>query len=344
MEYTAEKPMNSLFDRLAANRAQFIAASLAVCMIGVSTPALAAGTVAGTPIDNTATATYDAPGGGTVDVDSNTVTIIVDELLDVTVTSADPGDVATSPNAEDQVLSFTVTNTGNGNEQYNLTPDVARGGDDFDPTLVSIVLDTNGNGVYDEGVDTVYTAGTNDPVLAPDESITVFILSDIPAAIDGDRAEVNLQAVADTGTGLPGTSFDGLGDGGGDAVVGTTTASGNDSGFFVIQNAAVALVKSFTIADPFGGTQAVPGSTITYSLVATVTGTSALPGLSISDPIPDDTTYVDESIALEGVALTDTDADAATDAGSYDGTAITVDLGDVPSGQTRSVTFQVTID
>ncbi len=314
----------------------------ALLLLGVSSPAFAAGTVAGTNIENTATASYDGPSGE-VQIDSNTVTIVVDELLDVTVTSADPGDVATEPGAEDQVLKFTVTNTGNGTEKYTLTPDVARGGDDFDPTLVSVVIDTNGNGVYDPGVDEIYAAGTNDPELAPDETVTVFVISDIPAAPgDGDRAEVNLSAEAETGTGVPGTSFNGQGDGGGDAVVGTTGADDDDSGFFLIQDASVALAKSASIVDPFGGDSAVPGSVITYTLVATVTGSGTLTGLAVSDPVPADTSYNAESITLEGASLTDSDADA--DAGSFDGSAIAVELGDIPGGQTRTVTFQVTID
>ena len=92
-------------------------------------------------------------------------------------------------------------------------------------------------------------------MLAPDESITVFILSTIPAAArDADRAEIELSAVANTGSGTPGDIFAGQGDGGGDAVVGSTGASDEDSGFFVIQSAEVTLVKSATILDPFGGT------------------------------------------------------------------------------------------
>ena len=53
----------------------------------------AAGTPAGTDIANTATATYQGLDGTEVSVDSNTVTLRVDELLDVSVASADTGDI-----------------------------------------------------------------------------------------------------------------------------------------------------------------------------------------------------------------------------------------------------------
>ena len=129
-----------------------------VSMLALSTNAHAAGTLAGTDIVNVAEATYDDPGGGPpVTVPSNTVTIKVDELLDVTVVSSDPGDIATDPGATSQVTTYQVTNTGNGEEAFTLTADTAKGGDDFDTTFEQIVLDTNGNGVYDPGVDTVYT-------------------------------------------------------------------------------------------------------------------------------------------------------------------------------------------
>ncbi len=306
-----------------------------------SVPAHATGTVAGTDIENTAQATYTAPDGSIVEIPSNTVTIKVDELLDVNVVSNDPGDITTSPGATDQILTFQVTNTGNGQESFRLTADTAVGGDDFDPSLQQIVIDTDGNGVYDPGVDTIYVPGTNDPDLAPDESVTVFVITTIPdTPVDGERAEVSLIAEANTGTGAPGTSFDGEGQGGGDAVVGSTGADDDDSGFLAISQAEVTLVKTATVVDPFGGDRAVPGSVITYNLVATISGSGTLSNVVISDPIPASTTYVPSSITLETAALTDA-SDA--DEGEFDGTAISVEVGDVPAGETRTVTFEVTI-
>jgi len=316
-------------------------ALLAGGAVAAAAPAYAAGTKAGTTIENIATATYDGPDG-LVEVPSNPVEFIVDEILDVTVVSEDPGDITVQPGATNRVLTFTVTNTGNGNEAFTLTADAARGGDDFDPSLVSIVIDSDGDGVYSPGTDTIYVAGSNDPLLDPDESITVFILVNIPGgATDGNRAEVNLLSEAVTGTGAPGTAFAGQGDGGGDAVVGTTGADDDDSGFLIIRAVSVDLVKSAVIADPFGGDSAVPGSIITYSLVATVSGTGTLNNLAIADNVPDGTTYVAESITLEGAGLSDA---SDSDAGSYDGSAIAVSLGNVDGGQTRTVTFQVEID
>lgn len=320
-----------------------IATSVAVLTAPVLTvsAAHAAGTLAGTDIENTATASYETPGGSTITVDSNTVVITVDELLDVVVDNSDPGDIPTEPGQTDEVLTFQVTNTGNGNEEFTLTADVNVTGDDFDPALNQVILDTNDNGVYDPGVDQVYVAGTNDPNLAPDEGVNVFVIVDTPATPnDGDRAEVSLAAVANTGSGTPGTSFDGQGDGGGDAVVGTTGADDEDSGFLALQAAILNLIKSATVVDPFGGTTVIPGSVITYQIVADVTGSGSLSNLVVSDPIPADTIYNPETITFEAASQSDA---ADTDAGSFDGSQIAVDIGTLPSGETRTITFQVTI-
>lgn len=304
-------------------------------------PAQAAGTAAGTTISNTATATYTDAGGATVSVPSNQVNVRVDELLNVTVATADPGDIAALPGATNQALSFTVTNTGNGTEAFRLTPINAIGGDAFDPTTTSLVID-NGNGVYDPGIDIVYAAGSNDPILAPDTSVRIFILSTVPAsATDGQRGQTDLTATAVTGSGAPGTSFAGQGQGGGDAVIGLSTALGRDRGYYIVSAATVAFRKSASVLDPFGGTKPVPGAIITYTLVATVSGTGTLANLAASDPVPASTTYVPGSITSQSIAITDlTDADA----GEFAANTVSVRFGAVPGGQTRTVTFKVRIN
>lgn len=300
----------------------------------------AAGTQAGTVIQNTASASFETPSG-TVSIQSNTVTLNVDELLNVVVAATDAGDVATAPGVTGTVSSYQVTNTGNGSEAFTLTANIANGGDNFDPALQQIAIDSNGNGVYNAGIDTLYIAGTNDPVIAPDQSVRVFLITSSPVGVvDGDRAEVRLIAVANTGTGSPGTSFAAAGQGGGDAVVGTTGAIGSDSGFLAVQTAALTLVKSATMQDPFGGTRPMPGTVVTYSITAKVTGSGSLNNVIITDPIPVGVTYESGTIVLQNAAMTDA-ADA--DVGDYDGTRISVAAGSIPAGQTRSISFKVRI-
>lgn len=301
--------------------------------------ATAGGIDAGTLIENTAQATYDN-GSGPQTVDSNTVTVTVDELLDVSVVSLDGGAVSTAPGSE--VLTFEITNTGNGPEAYLLTADPSVPGNDFDTTIDGIAVDTNGNGVYDPGVDQILTGPETTASLDPDQSLTVFVLVTVPGtAADTETSEITLTASAVTGTGVPGTIFAGAGEGGSDAVVGSNGAQASANGSLVVGITTVSLVKSAVIADPFGGSTAVPGATITYTISAIVTGSGSVDNLVVSDGYPAGTTYVASSLALNGSGLTDA---AGDDAGEANATAISVNLGTVAGGTTQDITFNVTID
>jgi uncharacterized repeat protein (TIGR01451 family) len=302
--------------------------------------AQAAGTRAGTNIDNTATATYDQ-GGTPTTVDSNLYRILVDELINVTLDWTDPADVPTTPGAVNQVTKYQVTNTGNGIETYGLTTVSTVAGDNYDPTVTSIVID-DGDGIYEPGIDAVYVPNSNDPVLNPDASVTVFVLTTTPAGVsDNDRGGVQLIATSRTGTGAPGTSFNGAGEGGGNAVVGSSGGDAEDTGYYEVASATVGLNKTATVADPFGGTTAVPGSIITYQIVANVAGSGSMNALTINDVVPAGTTYVPGSITLGGSGLSDT---ADGDAGRFNANTVTVSLGTVPGGQSRTVTFRVRIN
>jgi uncharacterized repeat protein (TIGR01451 family) len=303
-------------------------------------PAAAAATPAGTLISNTARASYSLPSGGSSSIDSNTVTIIVDELLNVSVASSDGGDVGAAPGSSGRVLTYTVTNTGNGSEAFRLSA-INGTGDDFDPTAIAVYLDANGNKSYDPGIDLAYIAGSNDPVLAADGSATVFLVSSIAAGqSDTQRASLDLRSVALTGSGTPGTSFAGAGTGGGAAVVGATGAAAQATGTYRVAAATVTFAKTALVSDPFGGASAVPGSIITYKLIATVSGSGSLDNLAVTDQIPAGTTYRAGSLTLENGALSDS---ADGDAGEAGAAGITARLGSVAAGQARTVTFKVTV-
>ena len=301
-------------------------------------PAFAAGVPAGTLIENTASASYNT-GGPTQMIDSNTVTFQVAELLDVAVASQDSSAL---PITSTNVLTFSVTNTGNGPEPFVLTADPAVSGNDFDVTIDGLAIDTNNNGVYDPGVDALLANGGTSAALDPDQALTVFVLVTAPSgATDGQTSQVRLVAEAVTGTGTPGTVFAGAGESGVDAVVGSTGADDDDTGSLIASLATVALVKSYVVADPFGGTEPVPGAIVTFTLQASVTGSGSINDLVITDAIPASTTYTTGSLTLDSGTLTDT---ADSDAGEASGSGVSVDLGVVAAGTSHSVTFQVEID
>ena len=304
----------------------------------LSQPAFAEGVGAGTVISNTAQASYTGPDGETV-IDSNTVDLSVDELLDVTVTSLDSGPQAATPGQA--VLTFEVTNTGNGPEAFTLTANPAVAGNDFDTTIEAIAVDSNGNGVYDEGIDEILTGPATTDILSADEPITVFVIVTVPGdVLDTDETTVELTATAVTGSGAPGTVFDGQGELGVDAVVGATGATATASGSLVVGITTVSLIKTADVADPFGGTTIVPGSVVTYTITANVTGSGSVSGLVITDAYPVGTAYQPGTLTLDSASLTDATGD---DAGEADATGISVDLGTVSGGTSPVVTFQVAI-
>ncbi|MEO0461526.1 MAG: hypothetical protein AAF127_00215 [Pseudomonadota bacterium] len=311
-----------------------------VAAFTLSPPALAGGISAGTLIENTATATFD-DGSGPQTISSNTVTVRVNELLDVTVTSLNSGPVSAAPG--EAILSFEVTNQGNGPEAFELVANPAVAGNDFETTITNIAIDTNGNGVYDPGVDAILTAPETTPELAADETLTVFVITEVPAGVvDGQQSEVELTANAVTGTGTPGTTFGGQGEGGGDAIVGSTSATAAANGALQVGVTSVDLIKSVALLDPFGGDSAVPGTVATFTISANVVGSGSIEDFVVADTIPQGTTYVDGSLTLDAAGLTDA---AGDDAGQADqASGISVDLGTLAGGTTRSITFDVTID
>jgi uncharacterized repeat protein (TIGR01451 family) len=73
----------------------------------------------------------------------------------------------------------------------------------------------------------------------------------------------------------------------------------------------VAAVKSQAVVDQFGGTRAVPGARINYTVIVTATGTGSAGSAAFSDGIPANTTYVPGTLRLNSLALSDAaDADA----------------------------------
>lgn len=315
--------------------------ALAAASLLASAPALAKGTPAGTAIVNTAQLSW-VDGTTPRTVASNAASFEVDERIDVAVASLDGGSLPVAPGDTGRALSFKVVNAGNAPEAFTLAALGNLPGDQWDPAVTGLALDTNGNGVYDPGVDQAYRPGIDDPVLAADASVTVFVLTDIPSGVaDGSTGLASLRATATTGSGAPGTVFAGKGEGGTDAVIGATTATAAVQGSLIASLAVPQLTKSQAILDPSGGTAAQPGAVITYTLAASYDGAVPTSGGIIEDPVPAGTSYVAGSLTLNGTALTDL---ADGDAGEADSNRIRVAIGGLTSTARAVVTFQVRVN
>ena len=173
--------------------------------------AYAVGTVAGTNIEGKATATYMS-GTNTITKESNVTTLKVAEILNVTVTWQDAGDVSVEPGDTNKKLLFKVTNTGNGPESFSLAGLSNLAGGQFHPKFNLIYID-NGDGVWNAAQDHQYNS-SDEPTINPDGHILVWVDNDIPAKRpddtviqDGDIGKSQITATCSTGSGSAGTVF-----------------------------------------------------------------------------------------------------------------------------------------
>lgn len=307
--------------------------------------AMALGTPSGTPLSSFATVTY-VIGDIRYIQNSNLVTTRVDEVIDVVVTWQDSADATVLPEGTGEVLTFRVTNTGNGTEAFALTADNAVGGGEYTPSFTGIILDTNENGFFDAEEDLPYILGEIDPLLPPGGSITVFVLNDIPDGIsNGDRGHCQLMATATTGSDDPGSVIEAAGDEGTDVVFGPSGGQAGYTGTYLVSTLSVSVNKSVQIADPLGGTEPMTGAVLTYSLTVTVIGSGMAEGVVITDPIPENTTYSPGTLTLNSAPLTDAaDTDEGDEGFSSPG-VVTVLLGDINAGSpAQTISFDVTLN
>jgi uncharacterized repeat protein (TIGR01451 family) len=318
---------------------------MAVFLFVLSNVASASGTPAGTVIDNVAIVAFDI-GGVNSTQNSNTVTLTVLERLDVVVTLQSP-QVPVASGQANRSLLFTVTNTGNGNDEIELSIDSTLAGDDFDPlpATPAIYYDTDASGDFNAG-DVAYVPGSNNPQLAADESVDMLLVNDMPPALTaGWLGRSQLTATSTTGTGSPGEMRTGQGDAGLDAVFGASGGTAAAFGEYRVDDVAVSVQKSVLVSDPFGGSEPTTGATLTYAVTVTVTNGGTATASVFSDPIPQFSTYVAGSLSLNGANLTDAiDADV----GEFDTSgqpAVVVRLGDLTLADgIQTIEFQVTID
>jgi len=329
---------------------QLVTLASMILLAFTATQSYAAGTQAGVVIQNQATVTYNA-GAGTISASSQVVDITVQELINVTVVSQDAAKVSISSPQSDAYLKFQITNTGNGNEDFVISQSNLSGSDNFDVTYSAIYID-DGDGVFEPGADDIVY---NTPSIAPDASIVIWVVSDIPGSqADGNEAEVQVSALSktfsDAGQANPSAGdFVAGGDSGTAAVYGTAAANADDNAIFIISAITVTINKEVSaVRDNLGGsgTQPVPGADVDYTLTVTVVGTGVANTVVVSDPLPSELALkngINGTITVNAVAMT---AASDGDDASYDANTntITVDLGNITAGATATtVQFTTTI-
>ncbi len=343
-------------------------------LLGFSSQVFAVGTPSGTPVDNQATITFSVGGSAQPPVASDdpnqpgasdATRFIVDTKVDVTVVWQDGAAVSVAPGQDGvtpipnppQVLRFTVTNLGNTPTQDFALTSEDLGGDDFDPTAVSIFVDSNGNNTYDVGVDTATfidelssTAGAN--------SVDVFLVGSIGAQTNGQLSDTALIATSHDG-GAVGIGALTTEDVGVDVALGPAqvafaegagTATGDiatdgvhsATGTYIVSVTLTVNKTSVVTDDGVGGTapnaKAIPGATVQYTIAITNNGAVVATGIGGTDP-------------LDVVNLAFVPASVAFDAGCGGATSssfvspnLTFSVGTIAAGVTCNITFNVTIN
>jgi uncharacterized repeat protein (TIGR01451 family) len=278
--------------------------------VGGLQQALAAGTAAGTPVNNTATVNYAVGTVTQTPVQSNggtPTTFVVDRKVDVTVTHAN-APVIVVPGAVKQALTFTVTNHSNATLTFALTA--------VDAVLGATVL-TSPNRLDSDDVAatpaiTMYSdAGLTNVItslasLAPDTPTTVYVAADIKTSSLHDAyIGISLTANAFELDGVtevvatPGANTAGV-----DTVLADTAGVAGDAayngahsayGAYHVETAALTVTKTATVVwDPIGGTtnpKSIPGAIVGYCLVVTNSGGAAATNVVLRDVIPANTAY-----------------------------------------------------
>ncbi len=151
---------------------------------------------AGDTISNTAVINYDF--GGTPTVSSASVDFTEDRIINFVVTESNGGSaVPIITNMTGAVMQFTLTNTGNDTHDFLLTALNSSPNpfglpvDSFDPTSIQVYVESGTTPIgYQASEDTAVFVDE----LAPGNSVTIYIVSNIPAVTPDEVAALTLIA------------------------------------------------------------------------------------------------------------------------------------------------------
>ena len=296
----------------------------AIGLFALVSLAYAAAPPANTSIGNQATATYTDGSNTQRTVTSNTVVTIVQQVASFTLTT-DGQSKPAAPGGQ-VVFPHTLTNTGNGNDTFTLAIS-SPGSGSFNMTNLVLYADSNGDGVPDNSTP-IATTGP----LAAGATFKFVAVGIVPGTQTAPQTSALTVSATGTATGTP------------------APTQNNTDNVTVTSDAVINVTKAISAA-----TGAAGSGPYTFTLSYTNTGNNTAVNLTLTDLIPAGMTYVAGSarwsITGPGVTLTDANDGAQgsapdTIAYDYNVTAagqVTAVVTRVQPGETRTLTFQVTI-
>lgn len=279
---------------------------------------------AGDLVSNTASVAYQVGGVSQTAEDSNTVTFLVDRVIDLVVAESNNASEIVVPNTTDQVLTYTVTNNGNSIQDFRLSaisavngvvitynaPSVESRTDTFDAGTPRIFVESGVTPGYDAGDTAIFI-----DELAPGDTRTVYIVANIADTLaNGDISiftlvataaqsiDANGQYVATSSTlaadaaqtvGAESATFveTVFGDPAGDAE-GARSGSHSDSDAYRVVSALIFVHKyERVVSDPFNGTtnpKRIPGAVVEFCIAIRNTGASSATSIVLTDTLQAD--------------------------------------------------------
>ena len=311
--------------QIAQSRIKLLGGLALAIALSFSQSSWAAGTPSGTTINNLATLNYSvgavaqpaigsSPTGNSVGAGTNTA-FVVDNKINLTVTTVDVAAVSVVPGQTNVVATFTVTNTGNTVQDYSLAAaNLATGttvfttNDNFDTGACSTFVESGATAGYQAAQD---TATFVDELLA-DATKTVYVVcASIPSSqVNGDQANISLTATTATGgtagsQGAASVQTVGANTAGIDIVFAdpstVANANGTDPGqtardaigvardAFKVVSATLSVTKTVTpICDPFNGNanqKNIPGADVQYAITIVNTGSASATLSTVADTL-----------------------------------------------------------
>jgi len=341
--------------------------------------ALAAGTTAGTNVDNMATVDYNVGGNPQTEIESSptgnstpgangTVTTFeVDNRVDFTLVQVGAAHTQVGPVEADAFVEFLLTNTGNSDMDFRLVATQLGSGDGAVNTLVDTDVDMasirvragNGGGAPVLG-DLPYV-----DEIAEDGSVTIYVFADAGAAlVDNDIANLELvgtAAAAGLALTLGGDLVDDAGVADDPAVVDIVFANGvvapglgdgteSDRDGFEVISAALEITKVATVIwDPFNEAvfpKAIPGAIVEYVITVDNTGAEDADNVVITDSIDTDVNFIVDAYVGDDVEIINNGAPQVTpcnaDAADFDDDGCALDGQDLTIGDPTDLAITVT--
>lgn len=311
--------------KIKLNKIAKVAASLTVLgSLAFIGQAQAAGTAAGTSINNTANLNFTIAGIAQTPIASNTVSFVVDNRVNLAVSASNPAGLtpAVVAGGTGYTYRFTVTNTGNSAQDFLLAVNGAGFAgqsfngrpDNFDMSTCAIFVDSNNSGTYKPASDTAVYIDE----LAANAFKYVYAVCSAPVGIvNGDASIIGVEATAAAG-GSPGvqgavlTQSTGADTAGIDIVFGDPAGSDDVAkdgkvsargGFYVSAPVLTVVKTNVPICDPLNFNafpKNIPGAYVRYSIEVSNANTASASAIlgTITDTIDINTLSLDPNLGL----------------------------------------------